>query len=267
MAAEVCGEVSARTVSVPADFCAGFFPGSAEVPTITTMLTVLKMIGAPGSPGFLVVAGLLGVAIARTRRGAATVAGVLLALYGVLAIPVVAIGLADTLGPYEPHATRSAESRLQGVTLVVLGGDNGIARDLEAHRLAVALRPERVVVLGDPGIARTILGTGVPRNRLIEDDGTAATTRDQIAYLWRLQRLASADRMVVVASRLQMPRVVRLAHARAIDIVPATSDVDNPPPERGWRRWFPSIAALRVSRDAIYEHAALAYYGWRGWID
>jgi uncharacterized SAM-binding protein YcdF (DUF218 family) len=263
----MCGEVSPRTVSEPADLAAEFFAAGAEVPTITPMLTVLKMIGAPGSPGFLIVAGLLGVAIARTRRGAATIAGVLLGFYGVLAVPVVAIGLADALGPYDPQSIRAAESQLQGVTLVVLGGDNGSARDLEARRLAVALRPERVVVLGDPGIARTILETGVPGNRLIEDDGTAATTRDQIAYVWRLQRLASAGRIVVVASRLQMPRVVKLAQARAIDIVPAASDVDNRPPESGWRRWCPSIAALHVSRDAIYEHAALAYYGWRGWID
>jgi hypothetical protein len=28
----------------------------------------------------------------------------------------------------------------------------------------------------------------------------------------------------------------------------------------------PTYIALRVSRDALYEHAALAYYRSRGWI-
>jgi hypothetical protein len=30
--------------------------------------------------------------------------------------------------------------------------------------------------------------------------------------------------------------------------------------------YIPTYTALRVSRDALYEHAALAYYGWRRWI-
>ena len=30
--------------------------------------------------------------------------------------------------------------------------------------------------------------------------------------------------------------------------------------------WVPSYSALRVSRDALYELAALEYYERRGWI-
>jgi hypothetical protein len=30
--------------------------------------------------------------------------------------------------------------------------------------------------------------------------------------------------------------------------------------------FVPTYYALRVSRDAIYEHVALRYYRWHGWI-
>jgi hypothetical protein len=31
-------------------------------------------------------------------------------------------------------------------------------------------------------------------------------------------------------------------------------------------QFLPTYASLLVSRDALYEYAALAYYRWRGWI-
>ena len=44
------------------------------------------------------------------------------------------------------------------------------------------------------------------------------------------------------------------------------SPIDTEPATSGWRLVVPTYYALRVSRDAIYEHAALALYTWRGWI-
>jgi hypothetical protein len=44
------------------------------------------------------------------------------------------------------------------------------------------------------------------------------------------------------------------------------SPVDHEPAHQGWKLWLPSFAALRVSREALYELAALEYYRLRGWI-
>jgi hypothetical protein len=71
----------------------------------------------------------------------------------------------------------------------------------------------------------------------------------------------------VVASRLQAPRVWALARAMGLGILVMPSPVDDEPAASGLRAFVPSYLALRVSRDAIYEHVALAYYRWQGWID
>jgi hypothetical protein len=47
----------------------------------------------------------------------------------------------------------------------------------------------------------------------------------------------------------------------------AASAIDDEPPVSGPGLWAPTYIALRVSRDALYEHAALVYYRWRGWTD
>jgi hypothetical protein len=48
------------------------------------------------------------------------------------------------------------------------------------------------------------------------------------------------------------------------ELVPASIDIE--PPTSGVRRFIPAYIALRVSRDALYEHAALLYYRYNGWI-
>jgi hypothetical protein len=42
------------------------------------------------------------------------------------------------------------------------------------------------------------------------------------------------------------------------------SAIDGEPPRAGAARWWPTIDARRLSREALYEHAALVYYRWRG---
>ncbi len=44
------------------------------------------------------------------------------------------------------------------------------------------------------------------------------------------------------------------------------SPVDVEPASTGALAFVPTYYALRLSRDAIYEHAALRYYRWHGWI-
>jgi hypothetical protein len=75
-----------------------------------------------------------------------------------------------------------------------------------------------------------------------------------------------ADRAAIVVSRLQMPRVAAMARAAGLDIILVPSPMDVEPPVKGLRYFLPSLAALTLSRDALYELAALPYYRWRGWL-
>jgi hypothetical protein len=70
----------------------------------------------------------------------------------------------------------------------------------------------------------------------------------------------------VIASRLQAARVDALIRTARLPVTLLSSPVDEEPPVSGAARFVPSYIALRMSRDAIYEHAALVYYRWRGWI-
>ena len=106
---------------------------------------------------------------------------------------------------------------------------------------------------------------GVPAGRMmIESD--SANTREQIATVQRFLAHRPDDRTAIVVSRLQMPRVARLARQAGLTLVLVPSPVDTEPPKTGVRVFVPTYTALRVSRDSLYEHTALAYYRWRGWI-
>jgi hypothetical protein len=63
-----------------------------------------------------------------------------------------------------------------------------------------------------------------------------------------------------------MPRIRALTATRGLDLTLLSSPLDDEPAMEGWGRFRPSYVALRTSRDAIYEHVALVYYRWRGWI-
>jgi hypothetical protein len=97
-------------------------------------------------------------------------------------------------------------------------------------------------------------------------DSGPLNTREQVAWVARFFAAHPNTRAALVASRLQMPRIAALVFAARLPIVLAPSPIDDEPPMSGWRRWVPTYIALRVSRDAIYEHVALRYYWWKGWI-
>ena len=75
----------------------------------------------------------------------------------------------------------------------------------------------------------------------------------------------TGPRAVIVVSRLQLPRVKAIAASQGLALVFVASPIDVEPPTGGAWGFGPSYASLRVSRDAIYELAALAYYDWRGY--
>jgi hypothetical protein len=122
-----------------------------------------------------------------------------------------------------------------------------------------------VSVLGEQWVVDALVEAGLPRAR-IAHDRTTLTTRAQMAAVGAMQAARPGVTLAVVASRLQMARVAALAGAAGLDPVLLPSAVDDEPPSTGRRRFVPAYIALRVSRDALYEHVALAYYQWRGWI-
>ena len=71
----------------------------------------------------------------------------------------------------------------------------------------------------------------------------------------------------MVASELQMPRVAALVRAQRLTVLLAPSPIDSEPPKAGWTSFVPRYSGLRLTRDALYERAALAYYSRQGWID
>jgi hypothetical protein len=126
-------------------------------------------------------------------------------------------------------------------------------------------RTEPVWVLGQHWMLSRLVACGIDEDRL-RHDLHVGTTLDQIDWVARFIRDQPGARVAVVASRLQMPRVRGLAAARGLDLALLSSPLDDEPATEGWGRFRPSYVALRTSRDAIYEHVALVYYRWRGWI-
>jgi uncharacterized SAM-binding protein YcdF (DUF218 family) len=228
------------------------------------MIEILKSVGPPGSPMFFAVALAIGLFILYAWPRHRLIARIwLLTLVGghiVMALPVVADSVAEALGPYR-HDTGIHQTQ----TLVVLDGDNRRGR-VRAARQAYETSPSAPsIVLGDDWMVDDLVEAGVPPSQIRVYTSTT-TTREQM--LWVRSYLAShpGTTAAVIASRLQMPRVAALAESMYIQAALLPSPVDAEPARAGIRRYIPSYAALRVTRDAIYEHVALAYYKWRGWI-
>lgn len=229
------------------------------------MLSVLKYFAVPGSLSFLaccVAFGLGLIYVWPRRRLGRTFLLAVGVVYIVLALPFVANAIAERLPRYE-----SVDLQPSGTidALVVFDGDNRRGRVRAAVAAYKATPARRVVVLGGAWMIDPIVEGGVPRDRMTRDGGTA-TTRDQIAWVRRFAGNSPEGRIAVVASRLQMPRVARLIAAARVPAVLIASPIDTEPPAAGWQAFLPRYTALRVSRDAIYENVALAYYRWRGWL-
>jgi uncharacterized SAM-binding protein YcdF (DUF218 family) len=182
-------------------------------------------------------------------------------LYVVLATPFVATAIAAHL----PSVLATPAESRPVATLVVFDGDNRWGRVREAERIYKTDTPRAVWVLGDRWLTRQLIADGMPADRVVRDSATL-NTREQIAALGRICAGRDAGGVGLVVSRLQMPRVAALVSAAGLSVALFPSAIDDEPPTTGARRFLPAYIALRVSRDALYEHAALAFYRWRGWI-
>ncbi len=227
-------------------------------------MSILKAIGPPGSLGFFAVSIAAGLVIGyvwprKPRVGRAWLAGVL-GLYLVLSWPPTAQAL--TWGLQAPSAAGTPAVRALD-TLIVLDGDNRQGRARAAEQAVAAASPRAVHVVGSPWIL-DVLSDAMLR-RVIHHPAPA-TTRAQIAWVQQLVTETEAGHTAIVVSRLQAPRVLALMAKAAPGVTLIASPLDHEPRVAGIWRLIPSYGALCASRDALYEHAALRYYRWQGWI-
>jgi hypothetical protein len=231
---------------------------------VTIFVSLLKATGGPGSIPFLILAILLGLGVIyvwpkRRRLGTLWIVAVSVA-YLILALPVVSTAIAGRL----PGIASAAGIQRPFSTLIILDGDNRRGRARLAQDIVAADRPGVIWVLGDEWIIDPLREAGVAEH-LFRYDGTAATTLEQIHQVRRIASEAPG-RTALIASRLQAPRVAALIDVFAIPAAVVAAPVDAEPPTSGVWRFIPRYIALRVSRDALYEHAALWWYARQGRI-
>ena len=231
------------------------------------LLSIGKAIDAPGSIQFLILCILVGFVVMfvwpRNRRAGRLWLFFVSASYLLLGMPLVAHTITGLLPRFDADSIR-LDRPLDA--LVVFDGDNRRGRLSEAGRIYRDEAPSEVWVLGseEEWLREHLPSAGIPAGIVRHDAGTL-NTRDQMAWVRRY--VSGADvHVAIVASRLQMPRVAALAAAAEVDAALVASPVDDEPPVTGARVLMPMHIALRVSRDALYEHAALLYYRQKGWI-
>lgn len=231
---------------------------------MTFLLTPLKVVGGPGSLGFylaaLALAVLLGWRWPRGRRTATMAVVALTAAYLLLALPVVALSIVDAL-PRIDAPDIAAVGRVQ--SLVVFDGDNRAGRERAARQVLRRSAPSEVHLLGTDYLLAALRATLGPTAPL-HYDGSTWNTAMQVERVEQIVGERPPMTTAVVASRVQMPRIAAQLDTDHTLVLLIPSPLDREPATHGIARFVPSLAALLASRDAIYEHAALIYYRWRG---
>ena len=166
------------------------------------------------------------------------------------------------MSPPQAYSDASLASIQQ---LIVFDGDNRVGRTREASRVWSLARPSVIHVLGATWLVDALVVAGIPRDRIQQNAGPR-TTRAQIAKVRELVNRAGAVPTAIIVSRLQLPRTAALAEMANLGVQLVASPIDVEPPRAGIWLFVPTYIGLRASRDAFYEHAALALYAWRGWI-
>lgn len=228
------------------------------------LLEVIKVIGGPGSLGFLALCLAVGFGGSRVLPSARRVFHIGLALvlvsYLAMAMPAVAVGIINRLPLVAPPATAD----LRGVrVLVVFDGDNLAGRSRAARRFLRRASPTDVHLLGSPYLLAD-LRTAMRHGTRLHHDPTTWNTSAQVLRVQEISEGLAPTETAIIASRVQMPRIAALMQAAGARALLVPSDLDREPAAAGLDAVVPSYSALLASRDAIYEHAALVWYRWRG---
>ncbi|MBS1817551.1 MAG: YdcF family protein [Acidobacteria bacterium] len=140
----------------------------------------------------------------------------------------------------------------------------------EAARIYAQARPSRVIatggVAGHPSarpeaelLRDLLVDLGVPVNQ-IGVEARSRTTAEQVANVCALLRAAGVrDPFIVVTTPAHMRRVLALFDQHGVRTIAATTpELRYDEGRTGWRRWWPSMAALTGSASAVYELLANA---------
>jgi uncharacterized SAM-binding protein YcdF (DUF218 family) len=230
------------------------------------VLQFLKAVGGPGSIGFLAMCCAIGLglrAAGAARAGRAWLLSVYIA-YVFAGLPIVAKAVQIWLPADRPVADPGVFAGADA--LIVLHGDNVRGRVREAVRILSAANPPALLVSGDSDFVDLLVHAGLPRDRLVVES-TSTNTREQVQFVARFVRERQIQKPVLVASRLQTPRIGALLRRADVRPVLAPSEIDDEPPVQGVMLWVPMYKALRVTRDGFYELLALRYYNRQGWIE
>ena len=228
-------------------------------------MSFLKALGS-STPLWFVLAGLVVVGMVllvwpRTRRFAKHWLLWVTGVYVVFGVPVVANAIAGSL----PAGSRVHRDGEPIHTLLVFDGDNLRGRLAETLRVLRTQSPRQTWIVGDEWLIEELQAAGYPRSAFGHDKSNA-TTREQVDWALRFASDRPDAKLTIVVSRLQLPRVAALIRAAGFEATLLPSPIDDEPPASGWRAWAPSYIGLRASRDAAYEHLALWWYQWKGWI-
>jgi uncharacterized SAM-binding protein YcdF (DUF218 family) len=111
-------------------------------------------------------------------------------------------------------------------------------------------------------MAEALFTLQVPRERILVED-VSLTTYEQAWNVTRLLKSRGIDRFVLVTSPTHMRRSVAAFRAQHADVVPS---VAAPSRERRWKPPFfmPNEDSFQISRSAVYDYVAIAYYWARG---
>lgn len=259
------------------------------------MAAIVKAALVPGSLPFLALGLVAGVALlylgSRAARWGRRWLTAVALLYLLLSLsPVSSVLIAGLQGEYQPITDATGA---RGANVVVVIGEGAVTYAageralhqlgrrtafavLEAERLYRLLEPDWIITSGgipDPelqtrpesAVMRDVLvGLGIPAERVLLESGST-NTAEQVAAVRRL--LASRNLsgpVVIVVTAAHAGRVMATASTYGLDVVASVaSDLRYGSPRSGWRRWRPSLDALRGSESAIYEYLALVYYWWK----
>ena len=224
------------------------------------LISLAKSVGGPGSLRLLAVLAVIIVAWSflwprRPRSGGLLFAAICV-IYLVMALPVVAGALASRLPP-APSPTDADIRDIQ--TLFIFDGDNRFGRMREFERIYALARPRQIFLLGRLSVYKDLLLMPIPREGLHHDQ-LSYNTSTQVERVATLMAGGGADHPAILVSRLQFPRVQAFVRQAGLPVLVVPAPLDEEPSQVGLKRWVPSLAALAVTRDALYELAALAYY-------
>jgi uncharacterized SAM-binding protein YcdF (DUF218 family) len=228
------------------------------------MIDLAKTLFAPGTVPFAILVAAAGVLLSvrrgRSRRFGVSICAALAGAYFVLALPASAERLSAGLMKFDRlHDVHDAGG---ASTIVMIGGDSAHARVVETLRLFHLLRPRWIVDSSPPDMRQALIAGGVPPERIIAEV-TARTTREQAVAVAELVRARNLGPVVLVASAIHMPRALGAFRAAGLSVVPSPSATRQ---IAGLPRYWPAYDGLRLSREAIYEHVAIVYYRWKGWM-